>query len=211
MTTLFKYPHTPHLSFSPGIHSDDKYIKSMNGFVGEEVVLTLKMDGENSNLYRDHFHARSLDSRNHPSRNWLKAFHGQIAYLIPEGWKISGENMYAKHSIAYDDLESYFYGFGVWDEHCNLISFDSQLKLFEEIGIIQAPILYRGKFNLAEIKKVISQLDLEKQEGGVLRVTGCIQSYEFDQKVAKWVRPGHVQTDEHWAHQAIVPNKLRKS
>ena len=32
---------------------------------------------------------------------------------------------------------------------------------------------------------------------------------QFDQKVAKYVRANHVNTDNHWAHQQIVPNRLK--
>lgn len=28
-------------------------------------------------------------------------------------------------------------------------------------------------------------------------------------QVGKWVRANHVQTDDHWMHQAVVPNKLK--
>lgn len=41
-------------------------------FLKGPVVITEKMDGENTTLYRDGLHARSLDSRHHPSRNWVK-------------------------------------------------------------------------------------------------------------------------------------------
>lgn len=42
-----KYPRTLHLPGSPGMTDDDKVIKSLAGFEGEEVVVTAKMDGEN--------------------------------------------------------------------------------------------------------------------------------------------------------------------
>lgn len=54
-------------------------------------------------------------SRYTPSRDWIKALHGQIAHEIPEGWRLCGENLYARHSIAYDALPSYFTLFSIWD------------------------------------------------------------------------------------------------
>lgn len=62
------------------------------------------------------FHARSVDSRHHISRDWLAQFHSSIAYNIPEGWRICGEYLYAKHSIFYENLPSYFLGFSIWNE-----------------------------------------------------------------------------------------------
>jgi len=32
---------------------------------------------------------------------------------------------------------------------------------------------------------------------------------EFKKSVVKWVRKGHVQTDEHWMNSAIIPNGLK--
>lgn len=42
-----KYPRTPHLPWSPGATSDDKYIQDLNSFKGRKIVITEKMDGEN--------------------------------------------------------------------------------------------------------------------------------------------------------------------
>ncbi len=110
-----KYPRTPHLPWSSGATSDDVRIVDLAGFEGRRVVVTEKLDGENTSLYRDGMHARSIDSRHHPSRDWVKGLQARIGYEIPDGWRLCGENMYARHSVAYDDLESFFYLFSVWN------------------------------------------------------------------------------------------------
>lgn len=74
------------------------------------------MDGENTTMMKNYIYARSLDSNNHQSRNWVKGLWGEISYKIPENWRICGENMYAKHSIEYNNLESYFLVYSIWDE-----------------------------------------------------------------------------------------------
>jgi hypothetical protein len=74
-----KYPRTYHLPSSPGATSDDKIHKTIPYTDGDDVVISMKMDGENSTLYTDYYHARSIDSRHHPSRNWIKQFHASIA------------------------------------------------------------------------------------------------------------------------------------
>ena len=134
----------PHLPFSKTVNIDDSLMKSMNGFVGREIVVTEKMDGENTTLYHDHTHARSLDSRHHPSRDWVKGFWGTIRYQIPQGYRVCGENLYAEHSIAYDDLESYFYGFSVWDDQI-CFSWDETLEMFKSWNVTPVPVLYRGR------------------------------------------------------------------
>ena len=204
-----KYPKTMHLPFSPGLQNDDRVIQSLDGFLGKNVVITEKMDGENASLYKTGYHARSLDSRHHPSRNWIKKFHGAIAHKIPEGWRVCGENMYAKHSVEYVDLESFFYGFSIWDETNTALNWDQTVMWFNELGMIPAPVLYRGKFELKTIIELACSLDIVKQEGFVVRVSDSIPFDRFHELVAKWVRPGHVQTDEHWMHSALVANKLR--
>ena len=67
-----KYPRTFHLPFSEGVQSDDKIMKDLSSLEGKEVIVTYKMDGENTTLYRDHMHARSIDSAFHESRSWVK-------------------------------------------------------------------------------------------------------------------------------------------
>jgi hypothetical protein len=74
-----KYPRTPHLPWSPGRTGDDILLDSIRHLERlQDVVVTEKRDGENTTLYRDYLHARSLDSSSHVSRNWLKCFHAEI-------------------------------------------------------------------------------------------------------------------------------------
>ena len=84
----YKYPRTIHLPWSPGVSSDDIRIFDMSHFEGHEVVVTEKMDGENTSIYRDGTHARSIGSRHHLSRDWVKALQGQISYDIPADWRL---------------------------------------------------------------------------------------------------------------------------
>ncbi|WP_327167462.1 RNA ligase family protein [Streptomyces subrutilus] len=108
-------PRTAHLPWSPGAAADDVRATGLSGFAGREVVVTEKLDGENTTLYADGLHARSPDSAHRPSRAWVKELHGRIRAGIPEGWRVCGENLYARHSLAYEDLDGWFYGFSVWD------------------------------------------------------------------------------------------------
>jgi len=204
-----KYPRTMHLPFSPGVSSDDRVIETLDHFEGKEVVVTVKMDGENSTLYRGHCHARSLDSRHHASRTWIKQFHGRIAHLIPDNWRVCGENLFARHSISYDDLKSYFYGFSVWDDQNKALSWDETLYFFEDLGITPVEELYRGEFSTKGLIDLSNNLDLSKVEGFVVRTMDEIPFNQFHLLVAKWVRQGHVQTDTHWMHSEVVPNLLK--
>ena len=203
-----KYPRTMHLPSSQGVQSDDKVISTLEHLYGHKVVITEKMDGENTTMYTDHIHARSIDSRHHESRDWVKSFWGDICFYIPKGWRICGENLYATHSIEYTKLKSYFYGFSIWDENNTALSWYDTLEWFEELGIIPAPTIYTGVCDEDVINAVIKGTDTSTKEGFVVRTMDEIRYEDFSTKVAKWVRKGHVQTDKHWMASAIVPNQL---
>ncbi|HET9170225.1 MAG TPA: RNA ligase family protein [Actinospica sp.] len=200
------YPRTAHLPWSPGATPDDIRAGDLRGLAGREVVVTEKLDGENTTLYRDGLHARSLDSAHHPSRAWVKALQGTVGTLIPEGWRVCGENLHARHSIAYDDLDSWFYGFSVWDADDRCLDWDATERFLHGIGVPTPPVLWRGAFDEKAIRAL--RLDLRTQEGYVVRTVEGFDRAEFTARVAKWVRPNHVQTGTHWMHAEIVPNGL---
>lgn len=207
-----KYPRTPHLPWSEGTSSDDKKLPDTSNFEGEFVVITEKMDGENTTMYHDGVHARSLDSKGGEDRDWVKAFWANIRHDIPKGWRICGENLWARHSIPYDNLQSFFYGFNIWDEDNRCLPWCSTAALFEEIGITPVKVLYEGIWNEELVRQLTRSLDTERTEGLVVAIEQCggFHYGDFDKNVAKWVRKGHVQTSKHWRHTAIVQNSLAK-
>ncbi|MEU2452976.1 RNA ligase family protein [Streptomyces sp. NPDC012765] len=199
------YPRTPHLPWSPGASADDVRAVGLAGLAGREVVVTEKLDGENTTLYADGLHARSLDSAHHPSRAWVKGLQGRIGAGIPAGWRVCGENMYARHSIPYEDLDSWFYGFSVWDgEHC--LDWDRTVRFLRGLGVPTPRVLWRGTFDERALRRL--KLDTARQEGYVVRTADGFTREEFGGCVAKWVRGGHVQTGTHWMFAQVVPNGL---
>jgi hypothetical protein len=203
-----KYPKTLHFEWSPNLQNDDRRIHDLAGFVGEEVVVTTKMDGENTTIGRNYIHARSLDSRHHPSRSWVKQLHGTIRSDIPEGWRICGENLFAQHSMAYEELPSFFMVFSVWDEKDTCLSWDETLDVCHMLNLHTVPVIYRGPWDEAYTRNI--RVDPFKEEGYVTRVSRRFRFAEFSRVVAKFVRKGHVQTDEFWMNRPMVPNKLRE-
>lgn len=210
MSKYVKYPRTHHVPWSLAITNDDKVVKSMEHFNGKQVVVTEKMDGENTSLYNDYFHARSIDSNNHPSRNMVKQIHASFSHDIPEGWRVCGENVYARHSIQYDNLESYFYGFSIWDETNTCLSWDETIRWFELLGITPVRVLYEGLYDENAIRLLYDERSTSVMEGYVVRVRENFGYDEFNTRVAKFVRKDHVQTDKHWMNMEIIPNKLKE-
>jgi len=210
MSDKYKYPRTPHLPYSPGATNDDKVLKSLAHFEGMVIAATEKMDGECSTIAAEYTHARSLDSKDHPSRHWLKGLWATIRHDIPTGYRICGENLYAKHSIEYSSLDSYFYVFSVWDENNFCLSWEDTKLICGELGLITVPELYIGKFDSNIVENLQDKLSPITQEGFVIRNVGSFHYDDFDKNLAKWVRKNHVQTDSHWMQSKIVPNKLKE-
>lgn len=211
-TDWVKYPRTYHLPWSEGMHDDDRMMQSLDEFYGRRVIVTEKLDGENSTLYRDYFHARSVDGRHHSSRDWVKGFWSQISGDIPEGWRVCGENLFAKHSIGYDNLDTYFYGFSIWNERNVCLSWDETNEYFNLMGITSVPVLYDGQYDEKTVRRLWNQSNYNNVEGYVMRVADEIPYGQFKQKVGKFVRKGHIMTAKHWMFgQAIEKNLLKES
>jgi hypothetical protein len=209
MQPRFKYPRTPHLPWSPGGSRDDLRLASCGNFVGQEVVVTEKMDGECTTLYPDGLHARSTDSRHHVSRARLKAFHAQIAAGIPSGWRICGEYLYARHSITYKTLLSYFMLFSVWTAENRCLSW-RETKLFAgDMRVATPRVLYRGDSSESLLRSW--KIETHDTEGYIVRTAGGFPFADFGSYVAKWVHADHIQTDENWRHRAVIPNTLAEA
>jgi hypothetical protein len=191
-----------------GTTSDDIKLKTFDMFKGKEVVVTEKMDGENTTMYRDHIHARSLDSAYHPSRTWVNNLWGKINYLIPEEVRLCGENMFWVHSIVYTELPSYFLLFSVWSgDTC--LSWDETCSMATELGLDTVPVLYRGGWDEKLVKSLYGPEKSNTSEGYVVRVASSFKYQDFSTNVAKFVREKHVQTDQHWLRSGGELNMLK--
>lgn len=213
MTHHKKYPRTYHLNFSEAIHSDDKIIKSLDAFNNKEIIITEKLDGENTTLYQDGFHARSLDSQHNFTRNWIKQLHSLIGYQIPEGWRLCGENVNYFHSIPYNDLESYFYLFSIWNEKNERLHWDEIVEFANNLDLAMPDVFYRGKYDMDYIKNLAKNFDTKNKEGFVITTVEGFHYEKFSQHVTKWVRKDHVQPNldgkvEHWLKNTR-PNQLK--
>jgi len=208
MEVLYKYPRTYHLPWSK-CFNDDKIHPQMEIFNNKIVVVTEKLDGENTTMYRNAIHARALNSQNshHRSRDMIKAIWNSIKYAIKPGMRICGENMYATHSIKYNDLESYFYVFSIWlDKYMlrwdDMIEEINRIAQITQIELSVVPVLYRGVYDEDKIHEIwlnyCKSLDRES-EGYVIRIDDeILYPSNFFMELVKYVRENHIQTDENW-------------
>ena len=212
-----KFSRTYHLPWSLGATDDDtthppEDVERMFG--GLEVVATEKMDGENTTIYwNGRTHARSLNSGAHPSRDAVRALAADLGSRgIPRRWRLVGENLYARHSIPYDQLPGYFLLFGVINDENVALPWEEVEEWAALLELPTAPVLYRGGWDPKVIKGLwprrSSASSSETAEGYVVRPAGSFPMEAYAHHTAKFVRPNHVQTNDHWMHAAVVPNLL---
>lgn len=213
-TDLMKFPRTYHYGWSAGVQSDDKVLRSTTDMQGRRMIGTLKMDGENTTLYTEHIHARSLDSKHHRSRDEVKAYWNTIRHEIPPRWRLCGENLFAVHSIEYQNLAHVFYGFAIWDSRNVALAWDegkdNTLEWFELLGIRPVEKVYDGVFDEDAMRRIAREVIESGQEGVVFRVADEIPYRDYSRLVGKAVREGHVQTSDHWMHGEIRRNGFVK-
>lgn len=209
-TDRVKYSRTFHLPWSPGITDDDRVMTDLSGFVGQDVVATVKMDGENTTFYSDYIHARSIEYEGHPSRDWVKALHARIRYNIPKGWRVCGENLYAKHSIHYSNLLDYFLVFSIWDERNVCLSWADTKEYTALLELKLVPVLYEGKWDEKVIRGLYQpRFDGDDCEGYVVRIADSFHYKQFRNVIGKYVRASHITTHGHWMRGQWEPNKVR--
>lgn len=212
---LVKYQKTFHLPWSLGVQSDDKVLKNIDFFYNKEVVVLEKLDGENSSLYSDYLHARSLDSRHNFTRDWLKKMHSILRFDIPKNYQFCGENLWGEHSIRYPDgyLSGYFYLFAIWDNLNDFsLNYDDVLEFAELLDLPTPKILYRGIWDENLLKSIADKMDTNLMEGYVVRTVEGFKRSHFKNHVAKFVRANHVQTDAvHWLKNVKQNGELKET
>ncbi|MEM9796534.1 MAG: RNA ligase family protein [Pseudomonadota bacterium] len=204
-----KYGRTPHLPNSRGRGADVLGLTDLRAFeMAQRVIVTEKMDGENTTIHAGGCHARSLDSGAHPARDWMRGFAAGIAPQLGAEERIVGECLFARHSVAYDALPAWFLGFALIEDGV-FADWDRAFARMAELGILPVPVLYDGPFDADLPARLAADLNPDRQEGFVLRVAHAFPEGEMGRHLAKYVRKGHVPPDaQHWSKGPIVRNGL---
>lgn len=215
MQQRFKFPRTPHLPWSPGYSGDDIRLTDLESFRKmKEVVITEKLDGENSTILSDGYvYARSVNGSFHPSQDWLKNYirSSDCYTLLPEGYRICGESVYAIHSIEYSKLPTAFFVFNIIDNDNCALSWEETLSYITKLQLTCVPLIYRGLWD----EKTFKELKITKSqfggiaEGYVIRNAERFSMNDYGNNVAKYVREHHVQTDRHWTRK-WKPAQIKK-
>jgi RNA ligase len=208
----YKYPRTFHLPYSPKRGSDDKVLVSDAHFQGRQVVVTEKMDGENTTLYADYLHARSIEPEWDESKSWLDRLRLTFAPALPAGWRVCGENLFYKHTIHYQGLTSLFYVYSVWDAQNHCLSWAETTECCQSWGLQAMPLIYAGRYEAAAIRRAFDQYQQaapQLVEGFVLRLAEAFDYESFGRSVAKYVAPTfEIAPGKHWKFAAKTMNTL---
>jgi hypothetical protein len=213
-----KYPKTPHFPYSPGVSNDDRIIKSPYRLIGVPIIISEKCDGSNCSWEATGCYARThAHTPTHPSFDACKAMHANAKHLLEPNTQVFGEWMYAVHSIEYSNLPGYFLVFGVRYLDQELwISWAEVDICAQDLEVPTVPVLWTGNVRSeTELREIVEELAAQpsacggEREGVVVRIADSFEDADFDKCVAKWVRPSHIKTDAHWAHQPMRKNMLR--
>ena len=215
-----KYDRTFHLPWSEGCSNDDKKSISVEKLIGVDIIITEKCDGSNASLEAEGIFARThAHIPTHPSFDWLKSFYSTVKYKIPQGIQLFGENMFAKHSIQYEELPGYFLLFNVRDLNYQediWLSWQEVEEWAREIGVPTVPILFKGQVSFEkELQELTKSFMMQPslcggiKEGVVVRIADSFKGKDFSECIQKMVRKDHIQTSEHWKTQVIIKNKLK--
>lgn len=216
MSISKKYGRTFHYPFSPGTSSDDRINSDYWQHIRQldTVVHTEKLDGENNCLSRYGVFARSHAA---PTTSaWTSYLREKWSHLKNDlgEYEIFGENLYAIHSIQYPLIEQHYYVFAVreldkwlsWEETIFIASlFDLPVvPVIETITNFSDQQQFENNL-LSQVKKESTFLSVDVQtnkpctmEGIVSRNSNAYKVDDFETNVFKYVRKGHVKTDEHW-------------
>lgn len=175
--------------------------------MGQEVVISEKLDGGNTCLWQGDVFARSTGQP--ATQGWfamVKKHHAWKTATSDPDFYVYGEDLYGVHSIAYDPIkEDETYRIFNVRERDEWLSWDDVEAHAAGLGILAVPVLFRGTFNsVAEITSFFEkQIKLPSRLGGsregfVMRLAKRFTDDHFSASTAKYVRAGHVQTDEHW-------------
>ena len=211
-----KYGRTYHYPFSPGTTSDDRIAHDYWDHLQRipNLIHTEKLDGENNCLSKFGVFARSHAApTTSPWTESLRRFWQLVKHDLGD-LEIFGENLYAIHSIEYRKLEHHFYVFGIreqdkwlnWEEtqfYANMLDLPTIPVIRTEITPKEREPFEVRMLMLVNGPGAFDPYDVYDQkvttmEGVVSRNADSYAVDAFAQNVFKYVRKGHVKTDEHW-------------
>ncbi|MBL8209186.1 MAG: RNA ligase family protein [Bryobacterales bacterium] len=221
---MIKYPRTPHVTGSrlqPG--DEDLAVIAHETLAGLPLVVEEKLDGSNSGISFDVEGGLVLQSRGHVLtggarerqfalfKRWASHHAGWLREVLGARYVMYGEWLYARHTIAYDELPHYFLEFDVLDREAGeFLSTERRRALLAGGPVVSVPVLgigsgldlesYIGRSKCSS-REMMEGLYLKHEEEG--RV---VARYKY---VRAWFLQAVADSGEHWMDRPLEPNRLR--
>ncbi len=155
-----KYPRTPHLEGSRLQPGDEDLARiDFSEVEGRHIVIEEKIDGANSAISFDEDGTLLLQSRGHYLtggarevhydlfKQWASVHRDAFYKVLGTRYIMYGEWMYAKHSMYYDALPSYFMEFDIYDREKDIyLDTPGRRELTRLMPISSVPVLGEGVF-----------------------------------------------------------------
>ena len=170
--SLIKYPRTPHLEGSR-LQSGDYDLSQVpfSEILGKNIVVEEKLDGANCAISFDGNGNLLIQSRGryltggyrerhyNLLKSWANANKDALWGVLGDRYVMYGEWMYAKHTVFYDALPSYFIEFDIYDRKTQTFLDTARRRaITQPLGVISAPVLAQGKFTSSkQILSLITQ------------------------------------------------------
>lgn len=219
-----KFPRTPHL-FGSLSTRDDRVLSEADTLrlLSEPLSVEEKIDGANVGVSFDDEGALVVQNRGHYLGPGEHAQYGRLWPFVHERLDalfdvlgseriLFGEWCYAKHSIVYDRLPSFFVAFDLYDKRDGSFADRAALEIAcEKTGCTAVP-------RLAEraVLRTTAALDamIGRSTWGPDRAEGVYLRRESEGRLVgryKWVRKDFTAgITEHWNSKPLVPNKLAR-
>jgi hypothetical protein len=225
MIPILKFPRTPHLhgsSLQPG--DEDVPIVAPRDLQGHQLVIEEKVDGANSGISFASKGSLILRSRGHVLsggprerqfdlfKRWANHHRGALWKALQTRYVMYGEWLYARHTIAYDELPHYFLEFDLLDRQTGtFLDTERRRAILKGLPIVSVPVLATGRIDRFESLLGPSLCaSAEPMEGLYIK-------WEQDGEVLgryKYIRNSFRQAVEdegiHWIDRPIEPNRLKK-
>jgi len=221
--SFHKFPHTPHLVWlGAGSPRDDKVLKpaEVTEFLSGDVIVEEKVDGANLGLslgpdgrVRAQSRGNYLASgRSHAQWNplwpWLAERRAILENGLSGGLMLFGEWCYARHTVPYDALPDWFFGFDIFELGSRRFwSVDRRNVWLQQCGLISVPEVKRGRIQLKQVSSLLATsalghvpmegIYLRRDNGEGLQSRAKVVSAAFKQQI-----------EEHWTRRSVVPNHL---
>ena len=221
---IHKFPRTRHIFNVGGATVDDRILDTgeCDTFMKEDdVFIAEKVDGAQLGISIDENYKIMIQNRSHYVNSkshsqfekldkWVIDHKEALFQILDQDTILFGEWLYAKHSIAYNNLPDYFMAFDLYNKKKKLFyNRDKLVEALKDTNVHYVREMYRGKIkDKNHLLKMIEQ-NSDYTDGRVEGIYLKIFENDYVKARCKLVRNDFICGNEHWTKHTIERNKLK--